>query len=472
MTIGSKPAPAPATDAPGAIASFDSASVMAMAVGMGLRRERLRRLGNPAALHPIVRLAGATPRRLREKLYVLSGAMETISPRKLDRIDPEELSRWVIDLYPDRTYPRIAVGSSNGALSHLYTSVGMPWLPQTLLLPVRQRVHPDDPVEAYEAGLEPADRLLDAHPELQLHHMHDANQDRLMVRALTYFRVKRRTLGAAYERFLLDHLEPGGTIVVVDCRQRWSTTRVGPRHVFQHGALGGATEQEFHEGSERVADYLERYDSPVREWDGPEPDTSSPEAEWGYEPALDEDVERFAEQHGFRVERIVFDEPMDASPFVADLHRDWHRRRGLPADRLIVSSFMIMDHVATLRVGGTPFWIQFNMEPSLAAIEGYLDDPGREPYDEIRLALFQHGVEAVGLPSIDRWREVLGRAKRTGSFLGLRPEEHPLDFPHLARYDDAMDEIPARYPDPPPLPWDEVLGYVDAHGDRYAIEIR
>jgi hypothetical protein len=71
------------------------------------------------------------------------------------------------------------------------------------------------------------------------------------------------------------------------CRRSWHTTRVGERHVFQHGAVGGATEEEFHHGSERIAEYLERYHSPVRRWDGPEPDTESPEAEWGFEEALD-----------------------------------------------------------------------------------------------------------------------------------------------------------------------------------------
>ena len=47
-----------------------------------------------------------------------------------------------------------------------------------------------------------------------------------MIRHMTYFRVKRRTLGQAYERFLSDTLPAGGTILVVECGERW-TTRVG-----------------------------------------------------------------------------------------------------------------------------------------------------------------------------------------------------------------------------------------------------
>lgn len=50
--------------------------------------------------------------------------------------------------------------------------------------------------------------------------------------------------------------------------------------------------------SERVEDYLQRYDSPVRRWDPPPPDNNRPEAEWGFEPALREDVIDFAQRRG------------------------------------------------------------------------------------------------------------------------------------------------------------------------------
>lgn len=350
---------------PSFIANFDSASVMALANAHALRREPFVALGQPPAAKPFAKRANKLPRRAREKGFIVSGASETVSPRRLDRLDLEAVGRWLDEEYPPGPYPAVAVGSTNGALTHLYSAMGIPWLPQTLLIPVRQSVHPDDPTAAMERGREPAQRLLDAHPDIALHHMHDANQDRLMVRALTYFRVKRRTLGEAYERFLRERLEPGGTIIVPECRRTWQTTRLGDRYVFQHGALGGATEEEFHRGSERVAEYLARYDSPVRRWDGPEPDTESPEAEWGFAPELLEDIERFAAEHGYRVRRLAFTEPEDPSPLVADLYRSWYRRRGIPANRLVLSSFVVMDPHSMLRTGSVPYWMTFNMQPSL-----------------------------------------------------------------------------------------------------------
>jgi hypothetical protein len=213
-------------------------------------------------------------------------------------------------LYPEREYPAIVVGSASGALVHLCCALGNPFLPQTFLIPVaRSGIHPDEPLEDMEWGREPARRLLEANPELQLHHMNDANQDRLMIQHMTYFRVKRLVLGKAFEDFIERSLVPGGTLILSECSLKWPTRRMGDRYVFQHGALGGATPEEFHEGSERVAEYLERYGSHRRRWPSPENDGERPEAEWGFEAALREDAERFASERGYRLRLLTFDEP-------------------------------------------------------------------------------------------------------------------------------------------------------------------
>ena len=88
----------------------------------------------------------------------------------------EEVSRWVVSHYPRRRYPAAVIGSSNGALVHLCAALGIPWLPQTFLVPVRRSgVHPDEPAEELQWGREPARALLAANPDLQLHHMFDPN---------------------------------------------------------------------------------------------------------------------------------------------------------------------------------------------------------------------------------------------------------------------------------------------------------
>jgi hypothetical protein len=73
----------------------------------------------------------------------------------------------------DHIHPAVLVGSLKGAAVHLVAALGVPWLPQTLLIPVRQRgVHPDEPAEDLRAMVEPVTRLLAANPELVLRYTH------------------------------------------------------------------------------------------------------------------------------------------------------------------------------------------------------------------------------------------------------------------------------------------------------------
>ncbi len=369
---------------------------MVMALGRQLHGEPFPALGNPPALKPLARATRWLPKGVRGKLFIGFGALETVSPRHLGRFDLEEASQWVAESYPKRTYDQAVIGSSSGALVYLGAALGMPLLPQTFLIPVRQRVHPDEPFTAMKKGLKPGRKFVEANPDVQLHHMHDAAQDRQMVRALTYFRYKRRTLGMGYEDFLQSRLAPGGNLIISECRATWNTTAVGERHVFQHGAKGGAREEEFHHGGPRVEKYLEKQNSSYDTWKSPARDTTSPEAEWGFAPQLRDDIHRYAKEHNLAARRLIFDEPDSLSPLVADLYQWWYKRRNIPARRLFVGSFALNAPWWALRTGSVPYWMFFNEENSMHRLVEYLD--AREPFDDIVLSLFQNGVETIGQP--------------------------------------------------------------------------
>ena len=315
---------------------------------------------------------------------------------------------------------------------HLCSALRAPWLPQTFLIPVRQSgVHPDEARDALSSALDPARALLAANPEWQLHHMHDPNQDRLMVQKMAYFRVKRLRLGEGYETFLRTSLAPGATIFVVDCRLRWPTTHVGDRHYFQHGALGGAATKEFFEGSDRVRDFLYRCGSHRSSWDPPETDGDRPEAEWGFEPSLLADVTRLAERCGYQVRTIVFDEPEDLSPLVAELYKWWYARIGLPPTRLLVESFIMLDPWQALATASVPFWMVFNMKGSADRLERYLQRFGH--CNEARLMLFAHGVESVGLaPSSGGSRSSSGHVPMQGLWASMRRPSRETSEPSSA----------------------------------------
>ncbi len=409
------------------------------------------------------------PRHAREQVYSWSGWGEAIRPERLAQVRAEDISRWVVSQYPRRPYQAVAIGSASGALVHLCAALGIPWLPQTFLIPVRQPgIPPDEPQRDLEWGRGPARLLLEANPELQLHHTHDANQDRLMIQHMTYFRVKRLCLGETYEQFLEEVLRPGDTLILIECQLTWPTVRVDERYIFQHGALGGATPEECKHGSVRVAEYLARYGSHRRRWEAPPPNGERPEAEWGFEPALRQDVERLAQRRGYRLRRLVFANPERLSLPVAELYRRWYRQRGLPANRLLVESFIVMEPYWVLRTGSTPFWMSFNTGPSADWLEQYLDKV--ELFNEVYMMLFSHGVDSVGVVPIERWRSILRRGRKSGAFVGVDEEAYPRDFATFIRYyTDLKKKIPARYPIPGPLALDRFDAFWGEAGGRYPV---
>ncbi len=112
----------------------------------------------------------------------------------------------------------------------------------------------------------------------------------------------------------------------------------------------------------------------------------------------------------------------------------------------------------------------FNKEPSVEDVEQYLDE--REQFDEIYMMLFSHGVESVGLVSIERWREILARTRRKGEFVGVDPEKYPHDFAIYARYFTAIQQqMASRYPIPTPLELSVLDDFLRENGDRYRVRV-
>lgn len=167
--------------------------------------------------------------------------------------------------------------------------------------------------------------------------------------------------------------------------------------------------------------------------------------------------------------RLAFEDPDDLSPMVADLHRRWYRAQGLTTNRLVVSSFVLIEPHGVLRTGSVPFWATFNAGPTCARLNAYLERA--EPYDEIRLMIFPHGTESVGLPSLDDWRRILRRARREGGFLGVNERAYPYHFSALARYHTDLADIPASHPAPPPMPLDELERFCAAAGKHHTVRL-
>ncbi len=434
------------------IAKIDSATTMLQAVANFLRRKPLAGLGFVPPSRALSVMANLPPRGLRQYVYIFGGRREAALPRQLLQLRAEEVSRWVVRKFPKRPYPAVMIGSSNGALVHLCAALQIPWLPQTVLVPVRRRarINPDEFQDDVEAFREPARRLLDRNPEWQINQMHDPIQDRLMVQQMGYFRIKRLHLGETYERFLTRCLPPGGTLLVAECTYRWPMTQLGPRHLFQVGGYGGLEPTEYLQGSRRVASFLRAQRADRRRWEPPRPDVERPESEWGFEPALLDDLRRIAKRRGYRLQRLVFRDPADASPFVADLYRWWYARRGLPTRRLFAESFLLLEPWWCLRTGSIPFWKVFNTGRSAEALRHYIRRRG--PFNEIYLTLFANAIKGIDQTSIREWKAILRQARTRGAFIGVDEDSYPYDLGVYFRFHpDLQETITARLPFPAPL---------------------
>lgn len=408
------------------VASFDSATVLHAGLAAALRGRPFPHLGHSSRTAAAIRVAGRLPWPILRRLYTRIGASEGIDPTRLADVDLAAVAATLAGAYPPRRYPAALIGASNGALTHLAAALQIPWLPGTVLVPVARTGDPHRPIDALHFGARTAPPLLDANPDIVLHHMHDQVQDELMVARMTYFRVKWRALPEAYTRFLATHLAPGAPVVLIDDRSRWPVVRVSDRHLFQTGAQGG----------QQPSDYLHRPHTPP-------PDDEAPEAEWGADPGLDDAVAAWCTAHGHPLIRLTYPDPQAPAQAVATVLRHWYTARGEPGDRLLVPSFVLGDPWRTINAATVPFWTMFCVQPALRALDAHL--AASPTYRAVDILAFQHGVHSAGIADPDQWLAVARRHGATARLLALDPHRFPHDIASLGRYGQALADLPPAH---------------------------
>lgn len=426
------------------VASFDSASVLHAATVAALERRRFPNLGSSALAGASVRVAGRLPWPILRQVYTRIGGAEGIDPDDLGRVDLSAVAASFAEAYPRRHYPAVFVGASNGALTHLAAALQVPWLPQTVLVPVHKIGDPNRPDQALEFGRRAAPPLLSANPDIALHQMHDSAQDELMTSRMTYFRTKWQRLPESYARFLDTSLEPGAPVLLVDDESRWPVVQVAERHVFQSGGRGGLTPEQ----------YLELPHTP-------QPDTEAPEAEWGTEPLFAAEIRKWAAAHGHPVVTIRVDGPQEAAHPVARVLRSWTRARGGAGDRLIIPSFVLGDPWRTIELARVPFWTYFPVESAVESLRFHLAHS--DPYRVADIMMFQHGADSPGRATAEDFEAALRTAGTEPRLLALVRGKIPHDIGSLGRYGAALDKEKDAG-----IPW-SALGVTDALGELGAV---
>jgi hypothetical protein len=221
-----------AVQSPPGIARFDSAAAMVQAIGSFLHGRDVASLSGSPLLDRAMPMVNHLPVRLSEWVYSIGGMTEAVNRARVRKLDFDRIADWI-----------------TGSLAR---------------------------------GRTVAETIERQQPKFAVHHMHDPNQDRLMLKTMSYFRLKYRALPDAYRDFLIEHLPRGSTIYIDGCTKRWPVIRIGQRSVFQFGAVGGLEADEYFQESDRIADYLARYHVKRKRWSPPEPNDRAPEAEWGF----------------------------------------------------------------------------------------------------------------------------------------------------------------------------------------------
>lgn len=415
-------------------AGFDSGAGFIKALSNFLKGREFQGLGITPPVEPLLETINKLPVSLNEKLFITATGAEGIPAANMNKVDASEFMKAVVNTYPDAKYPAVMLGAVSGAMVHLAAALKIPLLPQTFLIPVSHPAHlpVDEPKRTLEWGLKPGENFLKNNPYFKLHHMFDPVQDRQTLEKITYFRVKMQRMVLEYERFLINNLQKGGTIIISDCTQKWPVTTISNRFVFQFGGVGATTPEEYHEGSKRVSNFLEKYDSHVRRWEAPKTDSSQPEAEWGFDDLIMNDITAIAQRHGFRIKRLTYQEPDHPSPAIAEMYRWWYRQKDVITNRLVAESFFMHEPYWILKTASVPFWMKFNTEHSADWLEQYLTTA--ESYDEVYLMLFSHGVESIGLAKPQRWKHIMRNAAVNWGFIGNDPDKFPSDPVSMVKY--------------------------------------
>ncbi|MDG5816894.1 hypothetical protein QA601_17485 [Chitinispirillales bacterium ANBcel5] len=458
------------------IAGFDSSSVPVRALGAYLFNKEFPALGLQPSLvsRPAARLMlflNKLSPSLREKLYSAAPISEALPRRMLKEDIATRSAEYFVKQYPERFFPAVSIGASNGAMMNICALLGIPFLPQNMLIPVRRvKKDPHDVMGEFEFSKTWGTTLLKANPELALHLIIDPTHDFLMSHSIAYFRAKRIKLGKVYKQYLLKVLKPGGAILVNDCTLKWPVTSIDTNHYFQFGGHGSLTPDDFFHNNPNTAEFRKHYGNAATKWNPPKPDLNAAEAEWGLNTELLDDIRQFCTKHGFRLIRVSYEEPEDLSPLAADLYRDWYRSRQIDTGRLIVQSFVLQEPFWTVRTGSIPFWLVFPTIASFNKVQDYIQSHG--PFKEIGVSLLSFGVTPPGLVAGPMWKRLFKKTSKRGFFIGVEESEFPLDFASLQRYHlDFGKQIRSRYPVFGKLSMEQFERFLTGAESQYSVSV-
>jgi len=359
-----------------------------------------------------------------------------------DRITTAHLARHALSFYEglEGPYEALILGAPNGGVAHLATALHVPFLSQHFLTSFRDHKHADD-IETYQAhGTALAQRVLARNPDVAIINHYDPLHDRFLVRWVNHIRYKLLDLPQTYQRAIRRWLVPGGTIILVDCQYPWRQYRVGERHTFQVGGLGGVSDEEFLTGRPEIAAMQRREGSPFagrsrRGWRLDLPLETQPESEWGTLAEFRQACQSFAEANGYRFLSLTGDSPEYYSTVAFQAHQAVLRKEGREPQGTFVDCFTQVNPLAMRLSSLLPLWLPFNCTDSLSFLKRMV--PLLPKGGPVLFALVPNFSRSFDTVKVDAWLEAMSGFEV--HLLGINPRHYPADLAALFRFTPAVE---------------------------------
>ncbi len=328
-------------------------------------------------------------------------------PERASSLDVEELFTWCVQQYPKaQTYSAIVVGSPSGAVAHLAALLRAPLLTSSLLLAFRHPAISPEDVQGAQEYVRPLLRTLTQRQKIPLEavHHYDPLHDRLLVKHASLIRLKLHALPKSYRAFIREHLEPKGTLVLINSRYRWPQYRLSEQAYVQIGGLGGISS----------AEYLQRW--PLRL-----PLEVRRESEWGCPEPFAQSVRELAEQEGFELLEIGLDHPWDYSvlAYEAYLACEGARKRWVFFD-----CFNHQNPRTNIMTGIPGLWLPFNTRDVLEQAGEFLQG---KRFERIYITLVPSFSRSPDTAPLERWQKLLTRHSEDVRLIGISPSRYPAD---------------------------------------------
>ena len=356
--------------------------------------------------------AGAARRLAR------GGARLALAAERVGEVDADAVAQWITDRYPGSGYPAVVIGSAHGAVAHLAAALRVPWLPAGFRVSVAwPGSRPDDVGAGMAYGRPLAARLLETDPSITVHQVWHSGQAPPSASTVD-FAVTWQALPIAYHRFLVDRLDPGGSVVLIADRATHPAVLADDgRYRFQ---LGG--------GQVAVPGGLV---GQLRAW---------------------------TTRTGTAM-RVVLSGEDALSAGVADVYRHWLRACGKTGNRLVVECGRLIDPWQVLRAGLVPYWCPRAEMATVTALELWL--AGSEAFTCVEILPEAPGGYPPGLADPDQWRAVAAFGTRRGVVDRACLRGYPCRVRAVSHATQVLRRHPYDPPIAPPLAAGDALRLLD-----------